>query len=476
MQEKEVTTATQVSLWECFDVVYHVNKHLSDQARTTVANCSKAANANIQSIMRSECYKKFEIEPTQDGNAIFNLLQRITTDSWDKDINYRKGQQKRAIELLRKPAHINTSWANYYLSLIYCSQGKVENAIEHLKLACLVNEEGESSKYVGQAAYALGGIHFAAAMRSGIKLLAFEPWENIEKTLKESPDQKGAMLLKEAKLYYELANKNGYKPASVALAATALTNGHYKPTDVIPKLEQAAKEGNGQAAYLLAGVYNNGPVASSKEVTRGEIMAKLLGDGESTSSAEACYVRGEIYVKQDLKKAQDYLTQAARKNFVPALRELGLAYRDGNAYGIAQDQRNAEDYLQKAVQHGDNVALNALCDSYKNGIGCIPRDSKKYEASIYKRRYRLNTPETRKEIYNFSRYKTHSQVAYINNVAFIFPPVAMLIMVGSVIYQEISNSVSLFKYLTDSLDANIQNKLDSRQPQPANNIKAYYPS
>ena len=72
------------------------------------------------------------------------------------------------------------------------------------------------------------------------------------------------------------------------------------------------------------------------------------------------YHLGAIYTTIDYKsnplKGFGYFQKAAESGFAPALRQLGICYRDG--IRIGKDRTKATEYFQKAADEGDMTALS----------------------------------------------------------------------------------------------------------------------
>lgn len=100
-----------------------------------------------------------------------------------------------------------------------------------------------------------------------------------------------------------------------------------------------------------------------------EIVAGVVaGDSESLFMMGCWHVGGAV-VKQDLPKAVEYFTKAAKKGHALAQCELGVCYCNGD--GVNIDIEEGVKWFEMSAAQGYAKAWNELCVSYNRcGVGC----------------------------------------------------------------------------------------------------------
>ncbi|AGI47774.1 Sel1 repeat protein [Thermoplasmatales archaeon BRNA1] len=90
------------------------------------------------------------------------------------------------------------------------------------------------------------------------------------------------------------------------------------------------------------------------------------------SDPEHMYEVGVSYITgtgrpQNSEEGAKYISMAAEKGYLPAIRDLGVLYLSGN--GVERDYRRAYDNLKKAADDLDPNAMYHLALMYENGLG-----------------------------------------------------------------------------------------------------------
>lgn len=86
------------------------------------------------------------------------------------------------------------------------------------------------------------------------------------------------------------------------------------------------------------------------------------------------YLKGDG-VPADSAKAAELFELAARQNYLPAIRDLGILYLNGD--GVAPDAKRAYELISKSAEKMDPNAIYHLALMYENGVGV---DKDPYEA------------------------------------------------------------------------------------------------
>lgn len=122
-------------------------------------------------------------------------------------------------------------------------------------------------------------------------------------------------------------------------------------------------------AVLMADVgagisaFNNGDYAAALDEFK---KASDTGEAAGTHYLASMYYQGKG-VKRDLDRAVQLFLQAATKDFVPSLANLGLMYHRGD--GVKQDLEKALSFYRKAAQKGDLQSAFNLGQMYRKGEG-----------------------------------------------------------------------------------------------------------
>lgn len=128
-------------------------------------------------------------------------------------------------------------------------------------------------------------------------------------------------------------------------------------------LLKAASEHQSATAYYLIGNYlfqkeQQYGIVTEQPSTRFFERAAALGDADAMHFLGVAYHQGiEGLLKQDAKKAVEYLEQAGRKNHAESLYHLGLMFRTGD--GVETNAELAVSYLKQAadLHHADAMFL-----------------------------------------------------------------------------------------------------------------------
>jgi len=82
---------------------------------------------------------------------------------------------------------------------------------------------------------------------------------------------------------------------------------------------------------------------------------------------ESEYWKGVEYLRTDPEKAVKFLTNASDLGHIPAMRDLGLMYLQGN--GVNKDEKKAYSYISIASKEMDPEAIYILATMYEKGMG-----------------------------------------------------------------------------------------------------------
>jgi len=86
---------------------------------------------------------------------------------------------------------------------------------------------------------------------------------------------------------------------------------------------------------------------------------------------ESVYQKGVECLRTDPKKAIEYLKEASDLGHIPAMRDLGLMYLQGN--GVEKDLGKAYSYISVASKEMDPESIYILATMYEKGMG-VERD------------------------------------------------------------------------------------------------------
>lgn len=109
------------------------------------------------------------------------------------------------------------------------------------------------------------------------------------------------------------------------------------------------------------------------------MVSEQLLSAANNGDAEACYTIGLAYlygtdVTKDLSKAAYWFGLAAERDYLPAIREMGILLASGE--GVEPDMEKAVQHLSKAADNLDPSALYHLGLLYELGTG-VPKDMQK---------------------------------------------------------------------------------------------------
>lgn len=90
------------------------------------------------------------------------------------------------------------------------------------------------------------------------------------------------------------------------------------------------------------------------------------GDKEAMYNLAEGYYYGNSEVERDYEKAFAWYKKAAGKGYVPAIRDMGLCYLDGN--GVRANNNKAWQCFEKAAKKGDAQSAYFMSQMYKEGL------------------------------------------------------------------------------------------------------------
>jgi TPR repeat protein len=142
---------------------------------------------------------------------------------------------------------------------------------------------------------------------------------------------------------------------------------------VMPEVERHAREGDVEAAFLLASALDSG-LAVAKDASRAAELYRKACDGGQLA---ACSNLGERYlegtgVPKDPGRAAELLRRACNGQAMHSCWALALLYGDGT--GVPKDPAGAVELLRKACDGGYMRGCNTLGTSYDKGAG-VPKDA-----------------------------------------------------------------------------------------------------
>jgi TPR repeat protein len=160
--------------------------------------------------------------------------------------------------------------------------------------------------------------------------------------------------------YLEKARKAGSQDATYRLALFAIKNKNLGKA--IELLNEGVENKHIDSIKKLAGLV----LDKNKDY---EFARNLLAIAAEMGDTNSMYFLGTIYYGKNPisseAKAAKWITMAADKEHIGALRTLGLFYKRG--YGVKKDNDKALEYLIKAAQNKDMLALEALAEIYQKG-------------------------------------------------------------------------------------------------------------
>jgi len=142
---------------------------------------------------------------------------------------------------------------------------------------------------------------------------------------------------------------------------------------------QAAKLGDGAAAFRLGEIYHEGrqgiPVDFTAAAHWYEVGARL-NSPECMTSLGTMYLNGERGLARDKRKAVELFQRSADLGSARGNYYVGVAYLFGLG-GLRKDQRKAVEYFQKSDELGDAGGTANLGTMYELGWGGLPKDERK---------------------------------------------------------------------------------------------------
>jgi TPR repeat protein len=155
----------------------------------------------------------------------------------------------------------------------------------------------------------------------------------------------------------------------------------YRGGDVVQamaRLKASADAGYAPAQSLLAYILNQAEF--NDEAVAYYRKAAAQGDAEGEFGLGSMYAAGEG-VKRDPAEARKWITRAAERGHVSAIRLLALAYIKGEL-GIDEAERGSADalrWVRRAADSGDVPAMEQLALAYRTGAYGLVVDLKQAE-------------------------------------------------------------------------------------------------
>ena len=162
----------------------------------------------------------------------------------------------------------------------------------------------------------------------------------------------------------------------------------YRGGDVVQamaRLKASADAGYAPAQSLLGYILNQAEF--NDEAVAYYRKAAAQGDAEGEFGLGSMYAAGEG-VKRDPAEARKWITRAAEKGHVPAVRLLAQGYIKGEL-GIDEAERGSADalrWVRRAADAGDAPALEQLALAYRTGAYGLGVDLKQAEEFAAKAR------------------------------------------------------------------------------------------
>jgi TPR repeat protein len=175
--------------------------------------------------------------------------------------------------------------------------------------------------------------------------------------------------------------------------------------DQIPQLEEAAKNGDVRAAYLLYLETNNARFEYSKRssVTQlGQWSERIADAGNPIGMRMHCYLLGEGQgglVKEEVKGVQ-WCLKATQLGFVDAMVRLGGLYRDG--IGVVKNETEAVTWFRKGSELNDGESFGQLGYMYETGTGVVKDELQ--AAKLYRSAADLGVAWAHNNLGNMYRY------------------------------------------------------------------------
>ncbi len=144
-------------------------------------------------------------------------------------------------------------------------------------------------------------------------------------------------------------------------------------------LKKSADAGHAPSQSLLAYILNKAEF--NDEAIAYYRKAAAQGDAEGEFGLGSMYAAGEG-VKRDEAEARKWITSAAGRGHVAAIRVLALAYIKGEL-GIEEAERSSAEalrWVRRAADSGDVTAMEQLAIAYRTGAYGLGVDLKQAEA------------------------------------------------------------------------------------------------
>lgn len=142
----------------------------------------------------------------------------------------------------------------------------------------------------------------------------------------------------------------------------------------LPYLQSAAKEGYGEACYLLGNMYMSGLGVTKNYEIAMRMYHRGLEFGYLSGDAEIGYMYNlGLGVQKNIHKAVSYYKKSAHKGIADGKLLLGICYWHGN--GITQNKDSAFIFIREAIDSvkeltfDSNFGYHILGQCYENGYG-----------------------------------------------------------------------------------------------------------
>jgi len=148
--------------------------------------------------------------------------------------------------------------------------------------------------------------------------------------------------------------------------------------DIFKRVEALAQNGDGNGAFTLARIYDNGIITPKDQVKAVEWYRKGadLGNANAMVNLGVMYGDGTGVAKDQVKAVEWYLKGADLGN-ANAMFYLGLMYANGT--GVAKDEAKAVEWFRKAAELGNTNAMVNIGVMYEYGKGVAKDEAKAVE-------------------------------------------------------------------------------------------------
>ncbi|MEZ5499805.1 MAG: tetratricopeptide repeat protein [Steroidobacteraceae bacterium] len=165
---------------------------------------------------------------------------------------------------------------------------------------------------------------------------------------------------------YRFVEDDRFNTPVLLTPSTASANGHYfalHAESALAEFQRLANEGNLDARATLALIKATGSLGQEPNLPAARELVEL---GASRDHAYSQHVMAWLLVEENQPlHAVQYMRQAARQGFSPALLDMGRFYLNG--IGVTKDRRIAMEWLWRAYKAGHAVAKRYILQQYRAG-------------------------------------------------------------------------------------------------------------